>query len=66
MNGILLDWLEYPLQVQESIFDEIVETLFGKVKVTKLSYNLFKSQEIPVNSENVWIEALDIGDDDND
>ena len=65
MNGILLDWFDYPLQVQDSIFDEIVETLFGNVKVTKSSYNIFKSQEIPVNAENFWIEALDI-DDDND
>ena len=64
MNGILLDWFDYPLQVQESIFDEVVETLFGNVKVTKSSYNLFKSQEIPVNAENFWIEALDIDDDD--
>ena len=67
MNGILSDWFDYPLQVQESIFDEVVETLFGNVKVTKSSYNLFKSQEIPVNAENFGIEALDIDiDDDND
>ena len=66
MNGILLDWFDYPLQVQESMSDEIVETLFVNVKVTKSSYNLFKSQEIPVNAENFWIEALDIGGGDND
>ena len=41
MNGILLDWFDYPLQVQESIFDEVVEILFGNVKVTKSSYNLY-------------------------
>ena len=66
MNSILLDWFDYPIQVQDSIFDEIVETLFGNVKVTRSSYNIFKSQEIPVNAENFWIEALDIGVDDND
>ena len=63
MNGILIDWFYHPPQVQDSIFDEIVETLFGNVKITKSSYSIFKSQDIPVNVENFWIEAFDIGDD---
>ena len=35
MNGILLDWFHPPPQVKNSIFDEIVETLFGDGKITK-------------------------------
>ena len=57
MNGILLDWFYNPPQVQDSIFEQIVETLFDNVKITKSSYNQFKSQEIPVNTENFWTEA---------
>ena len=66
MNGILLDRFYNPPHVQDSIFDKIVESLFDNVKITKSSYILFKSQEIHVNAENFWIEALDIGDEDYD
>ena len=66
MNGILIDWFYNPPQVQDIIFDRIVESLFDSVKITKSSYIIFKSQENSVNVENFWIEALDINVDDID
>ena len=66
MNGILIDWFYNPPQVQGTIFDRIVESLFESVKITKSSYIIFRSQENPVNAENFWIEALDINVDDID
>ena len=66
MNGILIDWFYNPPQVQDIIFDRIVESLFDSVKITKSSYIIFRSQENPVNVENFWIEALDINVDDID
>ena len=66
MNGILLDWFYNPPQVQNTIFDEIVESLFANVKVTKLSYNILRSHENPVKAEHFWVDALGINDDDVD
>ena len=66
MNGILLDWFYNPPQVQNTIFDEIVESLFANVKVTKLSYNILRSHENPVKAEHFWADALGINDDDVD
>ena len=66
MNGILLDWFYNPPQVQNTIFNEIVESLFANVKVTKLSYNILRSHENPVKAEHFWVDALGINDDDVD
>ena len=66
MNGILLYWFYNPPQVQNTLFDEIVENLFANVKVTKLSYNILKSHENPVKAEHFWVDALGINDDDVD
>ena len=38
MNGILIDWFYNSPQIQVTIFDRIVESLFDSVKITKSSY----------------------------
>ena len=43
MNGFLLDWF-YPKNVQESIFDKIVLSLFDNGKISKYSYIILKKK----------------------
>ena len=44
MNGLLLDWFYNPKNVQESIFDKIVLSLFDNGKISKYSYIILKKK----------------------
>ena len=63
MNGILIDWFYNTRNIQENVHDNIVASLFENNKVTKYSYSIFKVQESPTNTENYWLDVLDIEED---
>ena len=57
MNGSLIDWFYNTRNIQEYVHDNIVASLFENSKVTKYSYNIFKVQESPTNTEMILIGA---------
>ena len=51
MNGILLEWFDSSLQVEESVYENIVTDLLGVRKVPRHSYNKINStQSLKSNS----------------
>ena len=46
MNDLLLDWFYNPKNVQESIFDKIVLSLFVNGKISKYSYIILKKKKL--------------------
>ena len=63
MNGILIDWFYNTRNIQENVYDNIVASLFENSKVTKYSYSISKVQESPTNTENYWLDVLNIEED---
>ena len=63
MNGLLLDWFYNPKNVQESIFEKIVLSLFDNGKISKYSYIILKKKVSPLDTELFWFDTLDmVGD----
>ena len=67
MNGLLLDWFYNQKNVQESIFDKIVLSLFDNGNISKYSYIILKKKKKkkdgPLETELFWFDTLDmVGD----
>ena len=63
MNGISMDWFHNTRDVEENLFDKIVASLFDNGKITKSSYNIFRVNDSPSNTELFWYDALNVEDD---
>jgi len=63
MKGISFDWFYNPADVQDNIFEEIVQSMFGPSKITKHSYNILKTNVSPINTELYWMEILNVDGD---
>lgn len=58
MNGILMEWFDNPSDIQENLFDKIVASLFDNGKITRLSYNILRVKDSPMDTELFWYDVL--------
>ncbi len=62
MKGICLDWFQNPNNIQENVFNKILDFLINQSKVPKHVYSILRKQAI-VDVEDKWVETLDVLDD---
>ena len=61
MNGIYLDWIQNPKNIQDNVFDKISASLVGEKKVRKHFHSILRNR-FNVNVENKWTNCLDVLD----